>query len=268
MKKEHLNLVETELKLRDCALGSKILYHASIPSTMSAAKELALSGCVDGTVIIAGEQDSGRGRLGKSWSSPRGGLWLSTVLRPQLSPQEISLISLAAGVGICRTIRKHCSMKAELKWPNDVLIRGKKVCGILAEGSINSGRVEYIVLGLGVNLNLDINQLPEELQEYASTLSAEYGKPIDFTDFLKNLLIELDSAYSLLLNDRTAIIALWKGYSITIGKKVSAISGTQTIIGTAVDITDTGSLVIELESGETIEVCSGEVSLRGVNPYA
>ncbi len=267
MERNCLNLVERELRIRNCLIGSKILYYANLPSTMSTAKELAFSGCPDGTVIIAGEQGSGRGRLGKCWSSPRGGLWLSIILRPQLLAQEISLMTLAAGIGVCSAIGKHCGLHAQLKWPNDVLIRGKKVCGILAEGSISSGRFEYVVLGLGVNLNLDIRQLPKELQEHVTTLSFECREPIECFEFLKELLIELDSTYSLLSSDRTGIIDLWKGYSITIGQKVSAISGTQTIIGTAADITDTGSLVIVLESGETVEVCSGEVSLRGVNSY-
>jgi len=265
MNKNSIKLVENQLKSKKLFIGSKICYFDNTPSTMTVAKETATQGCQDGTVIIASSQTAGRGRLGRTWSSPNGGLWMSLIVRPAISTHLIPIITLAAGVCVCKTIQKLYHITSGLKWPNDVVINGKKVCGILTEGSINANTINYAVVGIGVNLNFSNDLLPHELKERSTTLLHETNLHIKPEQFLLELLIEINGMYGKLSNDISEIKNQWKKYSITIGKEVNAIYNSEVIYGIAKDITLEGNLVITLESGEEISVCSGEVTLRGNN---
>ena len=260
-----IKLIENQLNSKNLIIGSKICYFDNTSSTMTIAKEIAVQGCQDGLVIVASSQTSGRGRLGKNWSSPEGGLWMSLIVHPSISTHLIPLITLAAGVCVCKTIHKLYHITPGLKWPNDVVVNSKKVCGILTEGSIDANTVKFAVLGIGVNLNFSIDLLPDELKERTTTLLYETNLHIKPEHFLLELLIELNSIYRQLNNNFSQIVNEWKKYSITIGKEVNAIYNNKVIHGTAKDITLEGNLIIRLENGEEISVCSGEVTLRGKN---
>jgi BirA family biotin operon repressor/biotin-[acetyl-CoA-carboxylase] ligase len=268
MKKNDLERVKNNLHQQNFIIGREIHYYESVPSTMIIAKELALEGAQDGTVVLADIQNVGRGRLGRSWSSPKGGIWMSIILRPSVSSEETPLITLAAGVAVCQTIKKLYLINSGLKWPNDVIINRKKVCGILTEGCIDSGTIKFAILGIGVNLNFSSNLLPKDLSQYASTLLSESGKHINSIDFFHQLLKELDAVYRYLGNNNLNIIKSWRDFSVTIGKEVVAAGNDNVIVGIAKDITSDGSLVIETKNGELIEVRSGEVSLRAKGSYA
>ncbi len=263
-----IQYIQNILKSQGYILGCKIHYHEELSSTMIIAKNLAIQGCDSGTTVVAKTQISGRGRLDRNWSSPEGGIWMSIVLRPPIDPYDVPLITLASGVSVCKVIQKLFNLTPGLKWPNDVVINGKKVCGILTEGCIDSGMVSYAVLGIGINLNFSADLLPTEFKASATTLLTESGKPIEPEQFLHQLLIELNSVYRELIDNRPQIIDLWRNFSVTIGKEVSAFYNNKIISGIAKDITQDGNLIIKLDTGEEIEVCSGEVSLRCNNTYA
>lgn len=267
MNDYNLELIEKQIRTQNLSIGSKIHYLKDTASTMSVAKEFATKGCQDGTTVISSTQLNGRGRLGKDWSSPEGGLWMSIVLRHQLSMDQAQLLTLGAGTAVCKTIENVYRLNPGLKWPNDVIVSGKKVCGILAEGAVSSGKPDYAVLGMGVNLNFPAGLLPKELQQYATTLLDLTGFHVEFEEFLYKLLYELNLMYKELTSNKPYILELWKHYSVTLGSYVTAYFGGHTVEGVARDIAQDGSLVIETGAGNLIEVCSGEVSIRGLGSY-
>ena len=268
MDKNDLELIVNNIQKHNFIIGSKIYSYEDVSSTMTIAKELAAEGAQDGTVVLAETQNVGRGRLGRSWHSPKGGIWMSIILRPSVSLEETPLITLAAGIGVCKAIRTLYSMNPGLKWPNDVIVNTKKVCGILTEGCIESGITKFAILGIGVNLNFSNDLLPKDLNQYASTLLSESGQHINSIDFLSQLIKELNSVFKDLGNNKLNIIKSWRNFSVTIGKEVLATGKDNIIEGIAKDVTSDGSLVIETKQGEFIEVRSGEVSLREGNAYA
>ena len=262
---EELNFprISEEINHRKRIIGRKIYYHDVLESTMTEAKALANSNCEEGTVVIAGRQTGGRGRIHRNWISPEGGIWMSVILYPNLSPCEVPLITLAAGVAICTFIEQLYKVCPGLKWPNDVLLNGKKICGILTEGKLGPNGLDYCILGIGLNLNFDKACLPDELKEYASTVVSETGIQFNSEEVLKFLLLELGRTYNCFISGKEKIISLWESYSITLGQNVSAFFDNHTITGTAIRISEKGSLIILDEiSGKEVEVNSGEVSIR------
>lgn len=264
-----LQSIQNSLNTQNYILGRKILYFKNIDSTMVYAKNLASKGYDEnGTIILAKSQTSGRGRLGRSWLSPAGGLWMSILLYPYIQAEEILLITLAAGVCVCKTIEKFYNLIPGLKWPNDVVINNKKVCGILTEGCIEHNTIKYAILGIGINLNFSKELFPKELKKYATTLFSESNLLVKPEQFLYELLVELNINYKELINNnKYYILDQWKKYSVTIGREVIATYNNKTITGIAKGITSKGGLIIRLETGEDIEICSGEVTLRSKNSY-
>jgi len=263
MKALNLSKITEEINHQKCIIGSKIHYHDVLESTMAEAKNLARCNCEEGTVVIAERQTSGRGRLDRNWISPEGGIWMSIILYPDLIPDEIPLITLSAGTAVCTVIEQLYQVYPGLKWPNDVILNGKKICGILTEGSIGRTGLDYAILGIGLNLNFDSTHLPVELKGYASTVISETGILFNTEEVLKCLLLELDKTYNCFISERKKIISLWESYSITLGQNVSAFFDNHTITGIATRITEKGSLIILAEnSGKEVEVNSGVVSIR------
>jgi BirA family transcriptional regulator, biotin operon repressor / biotin---[acetyl-CoA-carboxylase] ligase len=268
------NAYEISSGLETKILGENIKYFDEIDSTNNCAKSIAAEGCADGTVIIADVQNSGRGRLGRTWVSTGGkGIWMSIVLRPSIQPEEVQIITLAASVAVVRAISSLFGVKAGIKWPNDILIGSKKACGILTEMNAEMERVNYVVLGIGINVNHETGDFPEELAEVATSLKIQIGceKVVKRSAIVKEVLKELESIYQNINFDYERalkdIITSWKEYSITLYKKVKiTVRGTE-FIGTAVDITGDGKLVVDCEDGIRREVLSGEVSVRGLLGY-
>ena len=276
-----LNEHEIKQGLETSIIGHRIDCFKSVDSTNRYAKELAANGCVDGTVVAADSQTAGRGRLGRDWSSSdRKGIWMSVVLRPAIPPEEVQLITLAASVAVVTAIMNSTGVRTGIKWPNDIILDGKKVCGILTEMSCEMEQVNFLVVGLGINVSHELEDFPEDLRETVTSIKLwlednrnsseiEWSNCLNRSRLIKEILIELEKAYYQLKNGlNTEIINQWKKYSVTLGKQVKIMAKGSEYIGTAIDITKDGKLVLILPDGARHEVLSGEVSVRGLLGYS
>jgi BirA family transcriptional regulator, biotin operon repressor / biotin---[acetyl-CoA-carboxylase] ligase len=249
-------LIMTGLKTR--IIGQKILYYPILPSTMDTAREKARQGALEGTVVIAGEQTAGRGRLKRSWLSPEGNVALSLIMRPDIVslPYLIMIASLAAA----RSIDAVTGQKTQIKWPNDVLIAGKKVCGILIENEFKGNNVAFSVIGIGINTDLKVAGY-KEIADTAASLSSGPNSGLRLK-LIQALLSEFEVFY-LKLPEGKPIYEAWRGRLVTLGKKVRATWGTQVIEGVAESVDEDGALYIRDEEGELRKVVAGDVTLRG-----
>lgn len=259
---DRLYPLEIKRILKARSLGSEILYFDRLGSTNDEAMELASSGASEGTVVIAEEQTKGKGRLGRGWISPKGqGIWFSTVLRPDALPSETALITLMAAVAVAKAIEAGTGLKVEIKWPNDILIKGKKVAGILTEMSAELDKVHYIVVGIGINVNIESGSFPEELRETATSLKKETGKKVDRVKLFCAVLEELERFYQhYQAGNRGEILAGWKEYSSTIGKRVKAMVGNEVIESVVEGVDDKGRLLLRLSDGSLHQLTAGEVT--------
>ncbi len=238
-------------------------------STQERARGLARGGASHGTLVISGVQTGGRGRLGRSWDSPAGGLWMSLVLRPDFDAVLASRITPSAAVAVATALRE-LGIEARIKWPNDVLVAGRKVCGILAEASAANAtvtsksarldpairRLDFVVLGIGMNANLD----PEDLgvpDREVTTLRSELGHDIDLGELLKNLLRNLETELNR-IEDFEAVLGDWRALDCTLGQRVRVRRLGETLEGTAADLSPEGALILETKNG-TIELFEGEI---------
>jgi BirA family biotin operon repressor/biotin-[acetyl-CoA-carboxylase] ligase len=237
-------------------IGREILYYKKTGSTNDVAKK-AGNEAPDGTVIIAETQEYGRGRRGCNWISPSGGIWLSVILKPQISPARASRLTLVAGVAVAETLRRE-GIDADLKWPNDVLVKGKKICGILTEMEAETDSISYVVIGIGINANMETDSLSEETRERATTMKAELGKEIDRVDFIHSLLRELEQQY-IRFNTRPfgEILSDWTAFSDTIGRNVKVVTPAKTYEGKTTGIADDGALLIDTGKGQVEAITYG-----------
>ena len=242
--------------------GQRIYYFTRVDSTNVTSKKLAQEGAPHGTLVIAEEQDIGKGRLGRSWSSPRGGLWLSMILRPKLPPQDAPKLTLLTAVAVAETLRALENMQVSIKWPNDILLRGKKVCGILTELSAEMDAINYVVIGIGLNINN--SDFSEELREGATSVSIEKGDYFDRLHILTELLKSFESTYIMAENHGfDEILNRWRALCGNLGQWVKVIGRTESFEGIAIDIDNTGALLVEKDDGCVERILSGDVSLRG-----
>ena len=242
----------------DIDFVKKIIVFDEIPSTNSEAKKLARKGEEEGTVIITQIQKKGRGRFDRLWESPEGGLYLSIILRPDCSPNKATLLPLIASLAVSKTINSY-DFSAKIKWPNDVRVNEKKIAGILLESEAHENRLEYVVLGIGINLNTDTNLLSEEIRSISTSLSEEIGTSVDYHSFVKKLLFNFDKYYKVFLDKKyDYIIKEWKNQSDTVGRRVRITTSSEQIIGKACDIDQSGFLIVIRDSGERKKVASGD----------
>ncbi|HML32813.1 MULTISPECIES: biotin--[acetyl-CoA-carboxylase] ligase [Sporomusa] len=254
---------EIKAHLTSSVLGREIHYFSEIDSTNNAAKKLAADGCPEGTIVVAEEQLTGRGRLARGWYSPFGkGIWLSVVLRPPFAPMEAAKCTLMAAVGINRAINAVTGAGCGIKWPNDILCKGRKVVGILTEMSAEMDAINYVVIGIGVNVNMEEQDFPEEIAATATSLAMAAGCRIPRMKLLTAILAELENVYSTVKTSGFApILAEWKSQSITLGQQVAVNGIDRNFTGLAVDIDADGALLIKTPQG--IErVLAGDVSIR------
>jgi len=241
-------------------------YFETIDSTNIEAKRRALESDDAQGIIIAAEQLSGKGRLGRHWASEnQAGLWMSLLIRPNVPPESAACITLVAASAMCEAIENTTHLKVGIKWPNDLVINGKKVCGILTEMSAELNHLHYIVLGIGVNVGQ--MAFDADIREKATSLELEGAKVST-----KELLIAFLDAFSIdyrkfLELDMAPIIAYHKSHSVTLNKEVIVASNAGMKIAQAVDLAEDGSLVIKNQNGQIENVLSGEVSVRGINGY-
>jgi BirA family biotin operon repressor/biotin-[acetyl-CoA-carboxylase] ligase len=232
-------------------------WHPELGSTSDRLKQLARGGAREWTVVLADRQSSGRGREGRRWESPGGGLYLSVLLRPP--GERAALVPLAAGVAVAEAVAA-LGVRAELKWPNDVLARGRKLGGILAEASSGSAGVEWVVVGIGVNVALDASSLPAELALSATSLAAE-GAAADASGLAAAVLARLGVWYDALREAPGGVVAAWRERAVPWwDSEVDVRSGDALLRGRLVEVADDGALVIELGGGVRRRLVSGEVS--------
>jgi BirA family biotin operon repressor/biotin-[acetyl-CoA-carboxylase] ligase len=263
-------------------VGREVLCYDTLPSTNAQAARLAAEGCDDGLVVMAFSQTQGRGRLGRSWESPPDkGIYLSVVLRPPIAPAETQIFTLAAAVAAVRAIYRAAGLRTGIKWPNDIIAGGKKICGILLEMNSEADRVNYIILGMGINYSQEASDFPDELKDRASSVLMALGAGDGSSGYsqIKNssggrlalvraLLQELDLVLLDVLDGKSSgILDAWSEYSATIGREVRFTYRDVEYTGTAKGITDDGRLVVDCSDGERRELISGEVSVRGIYGY-
>ncbi|WP_411342891.1 biotin--[acetyl-CoA-carboxylase] ligase [Paenibacillus sp. WLX1005] len=233
----------------------------SIGSTQDVARELAEQGAVEGTLVIAEEQTAGRGRQGRRFHSPPGrGVWMTVVMRPQQPLQYTSQLTLLAAVAICRALRNVSGLDIGIKWPNDLLIDGRKVCGILVESAAEDGYVRYALAGFGIDVNLAPEDLPEDVRPVATSLRIQRGEPVDRTAVVTAIMSELESLYGLYNRDGFApISALWEALAFAIGSQVTVKTLQGPLQGIARGLGPNGELLLEQPDGQVLPVYSGEV---------
>ncbi len=244
----------------------KIVYRLTTDSTQNLAILLAEKNPnSDGIVIIAGEQKSGRGRQNRKWLSPKGGIWLSVVLRPRISASKITLLPFAAALAVCDAIKKTTQLDAKLRWPNDVTISGKKVAGILIDISMEAERINYAVVGIGINANVDSSAISSYLEKgiKVTSLSDELGHKTNILDLTKVILERLEYYYMELKRCApNTIIEEWKKNSDILYQKVAVMQNNRTIQGIAADVNDDGSLLVRTNDCNNINVVASDIHVR------
>jgi BirA family biotin operon repressor/biotin-[acetyl-CoA-carboxylase] ligase len=240
-------------------VGQRIHYFSEVGSTMDEARELARKGAPEGTIVLAEAQGHGRGRLSREWLSPRGGIYFTLTLRPRMNPGYAPRINLMAAIAVGATIRRLYGLEAELKWPNDVLIAGKKVCGILSDMDAELDAVDFVNVGIGINANSPVDQF----RETATSLKHELGREISRREFFSALLAEIERIRPLLME--ADLLDEWRRMSGTLNNEVRISSFGEVIMGRALDIDPTGALIVKEPSGALIRIIAGDCTHLRVN---
>ncbi len=239
-------------------IGQRVICYPSLTSTMAAAKQEAQLGAVEGTVVIADEQTAGRGRIKRVWLSPKGSIALSIILSPSVVnlPSLIMLASLA----VVHSIEAVTGLKSQIKWPNDVLVNNRKLCGILIESSVRGSIVDYAIIGIGVNVNLRLSDFPE-IPSAATSLSAELGRDVSRLRIIRRLLVEMERLY-LALQAGGPIYEEWRDTLVTLGRSVRVKSGKTVYEGVAESVARDGSLLLRHSNGSLSKIVAGDATLR------
>lgn len=264
--------VLTEAEIRSCIegdiMGCRVACYEETDSTNTRAKALAEEGAPEGTMIVAERQNAGKGRRGRSWSSPPGsGIFMSLVLRPDIAPSQASMVTLAAAAAVARGIRRATGVQAMIKWPNDLVLSGKKLCGILTEMTTEMESIQYAVVGIGINVNTE--EFPQELSGTATSLFQETG-----TRWKRGLLIgavakAFEDCYREFLasKDLSLLKEEYERNLVNLNRPVTVLDPAGSYSGTCRGITKDGQLLVEREDGQIRQVLSGEVSVRGIYGY-
>jgi BirA family biotin operon repressor/biotin-[acetyl-CoA-carboxylase] ligase len=256
-----LNVDKLQEGLRTKRLGRKIFFSHEIGSTNSWAKELVLLGAEEGIVAVAETQTAGRGRQNRVWISPKGGLYFSVVFRPELTPIQATRLVFVAGLAVAEALHELYGLRAETKWPNDVLVNGRKVCGILAEMNTTGDSVNFVVVGIGINANFDTKKaLPRELWEDATSLENELDEKVQLDALFRAVVERLECNYEVFLEKGFALVLReWKKHAGFLGCQVKAVSDAKEWVGRALDVEDDGALTIKLEDGTVKRVLIGDI---------
>lgn len=245
-------------------IGRDIQVFRETTSTNDVVEKLARDGVKEGVAVFAEAQTRGRGRLGRKWLSPAGkGLWFSILLRPQLRAAEATQIMVAAATALARAIASETGLEPEIKWPNDLLLRGRKVAGILTELSAELDRIKYLILGIGVDVNLSARDFAAELRRSATSLSLETGSPLDRAALAAAMLRELDHDYACLGRGEFAVLAdQWENRCSTLGRQVVIRIGDRKIEGRAEALDAEGALLVRTQHGQLTRITGGDVTLE------
>jgi BirA family biotin operon repressor/biotin-[acetyl-CoA-carboxylase] ligase len=247
-----------------CVLsGYEALLFDQVTSTNEVAKTIAENSQKKNLVIIARTQTRGHGRRGRQWVSPKGGIWLSLLLRPTMAKKGLTRLTLITASAVASAIEQTLGLRTEVKWPNDLLIGGKKMCGVLVETSIKADVARYVIIGIGINTNVDIRFFPTCLRESITTLKHELGREIDNRTLILNVLSGFEERYEHLRLGRWEDLRLeWMSRAEFLGKQVRVTSFADIVTGAALDIDDSGALLIRMENGSVRKLVAGDLRLR------
>ena len=245
--------------------GRQIVYLPSVDSTNRRARQLAAEGAPHGTLVIADEQTAGRGRRGRGWISPAGeGVFMSLILRPQSHPSEVARLSMQTALAVALSIAQTTGLDARIKWPNDIVCGGRKVCGMLLEMNADEQAVHDVVAGIGINVHQ--TQFAPEIEKTASSLDLLSGQRVCRAALVRAFLEAFERAEALAAQG--ALMDAYRARSATLGQRVQVIAPAGSFNGTALEVTDSGSLIVEDEEGQRREVLAADVSVRGLMGYA
>mgnify|MGYP003861438967 CR=1 FL=1 len=248
-------------------IGRKVYYSETISSTNDLAKELARGGAGEGSLVVAEEQTGGKGRLGRGWCSPRyKGIFFSLILYPRVNPSEAAQATMLAAVAVAAAVRDETGVAVGIKWPNDLLVDGKKICGILTELSAEMERINHLVVGIGINANQDAGDFPEEFRHSATSLKLQAGRAVSRVRLLQAALGQFEEWYKIwLTRGFEPVLAKWKEMSVTLNCPVRVSTLNMSWEGWAEDVDGDGALLVRLPDGKLQRFLSGEVSLRVVD---
>jgi len=238
-------------------VGRQLYYYPRLATTMETARELVKRGTDEGTVVIAGIQTAGRGRIGRTWLSPEGSLAMSVILKPSLD--KLSQLVMLASLAVVRAVKNVAGLETQIKWPNDVLIKGKKVCGILIENEVKGGKVNFAIIGIGININFDPLAFPE-IAEIATSLSHEIGTELSTIELTSVLLSELEQLY-LKAQAGAPIYREWQKNMETLGRWIQVKSGKTVEQGKAEAVTESGNLILRRADSSIVEIAVGDVTV-------
>lgn len=263
-------MTEAELKSRmeGAFCGGCLEYREEVDSTNNLAKRLAEEGAADGTLVVAENQTAGKGRRGRGWISEKGtGIWMSLMLRPEISPASASMLTLVAALAVADGIEEVTGLNPKIKWPNDIVIEGKKVCGILTEMSAELERIHYVVIGIGINANME--ELPEEIRETATSLCQQAGERVNRSQVVAAVMKAMETYYEdfLKTGDLSLLLQKYQEKLANKDREVTVLAPAGNYQGICLGIDKTGELLVRRNDGTVNRVVSGEVSVRGIYGY-
>ena len=261
---DYIKKSEIQKDLNTQYIGKELYVFKEVASTNTVAKFLSMHNVANGTVVISEKQTQAKGRSGKSWESPLGGVWLSIILKPNVDQSKFPMITLATGVAVAKTLEKIGVEEPEIKWPNDIMINGKKICGILTEAIAKFNTVENVIIGVGIDANLDVSQFPKELQAGTTTLKEELKREGNENLLIKIFLEEFEKISELFNHEGYEVILKeWRKRSYSIGKIVEVREPFNTYYdGYVVGINKEGALIVEKIDGTLKKVISGECIIK------
>lgn len=254
---------EIHLGLQTDYIGRNIYFEETVESTQKIAARLVYEGASEGTVVVAEEQTLGRGRLSRTWHSPKGtGIWMSVILRPDIPVQKAPQLTLLAAVSIAQAIEKCTGLSVGIKWPNDILINGKKAVGILTELQADPDKIHAVIIGIGINVNQQHEHLAEDIRNIATSLLIETGREQKRAELMQAIFLQLEKLYKQYIADGFEIIKLlWESYAVSIGREITARTMTNAITGIAKGITEDGVLMLEDREGVIHYIHSADIEI-------
>ncbi len=268
MKRELEEKMKADRESRAEWAGCRRLYLEEVDSTNEEIRRQAAQGACHGTLAVAGKQTAGRGRRGRNWFSPEdGSIYMSLLLRPSFPPDRASMLTLVMALAVCRAIHRVCGLEAFIKWPNDILVNQKKVCGILTELQLKEGEIDFIVIGIGINLSQ--KEFPGEFSENATSLFLETGRAVAKEELVNQVMAEFEECYESFLQSRDMSLLKQEYDNLLInrGRQVLVIGLQGEWTGEALGIDDAGELLVRRGQGKIERVFAGEVSVRGIYGY-
>jgi BirA family biotin operon repressor/biotin-[acetyl-CoA-carboxylase] ligase len=262
-KLDKITQTDIKLGLETKQFGRNVIFYEEVESTQNIANELVLKGAEEGTIVLAERQVKGRGRLQRNWVTGEGkAIAMSIILKPKIPPKVAPQLTLLAAVAVASAISKVTNLKPSIKWPNDILINNKKVCGILTEMHGDSDLISSVIVGIGINVNQEKDEFPNDIISRATSIRIEEGKKILRSKIVQAILMEMEKLYAIFLEKGfVPIKLLWESYAISLGREITATTYSETIVGKALGITDEGQLLLEDEEGKIHTIYSADISI-------